>query len=127
MYGDTSVIRQRSGQLREQGQDLRAVADQLVGQAEAVSWPGRAGEQMRERIRERAVHLRAVANAHETAADTLRDHGRTCENLLEEISNAERRARRDLEDGDPDVRASFTPPPAGHKDWLTVEIPRETP
>lgn len=127
MYGDTAMIRRRSGQLREQGEDLRAVADQLVGRVDAVAWPGRAGEQLRTRIRERAVHLRAVANAHETAADTLQHHARTCENLAEEIDDAERRAQRQLERCDEDVRASFTPPPSGHKDWLTVEIPREAP
>ncbi len=36
MYGDTDVMRKHSGRLREQGTEIRALADQLVVQAEAV-------------------------------------------------------------------------------------------
>ena len=35
MYGDTEVMRKHAGRLREQGVDIRSLADQLVAQAEA--------------------------------------------------------------------------------------------
>ena len=41
MYGDTLVMRKRAGQLREQGLEIRATADQLVARSEAVPWRGR--------------------------------------------------------------------------------------
>src|SRR5688500_12159789 len=71
MYGDTAVIRRRVSQLREQGTDIRALADQLVGQAEQVTWRGRAADAMRERVRDRAAQLRDCAGRHEGAADAL--------------------------------------------------------
>ena len=59
MYGDTDVMRKHVGRLREQGTEIRAMADRLVSQAEAVTWAGRAGDAMRERIQERASRLRS--------------------------------------------------------------------
>ena len=41
MYGDTDVMRKHAGRLREQGREIRAMADHLVAQAEAVSWARR--------------------------------------------------------------------------------------
>ena len=69
MYGDTDVMRKHVSKLREQGGDIRAMADQLVSQAEAVTWAGRAGDSMRERIRDRATRLREAADEHDHAAD----------------------------------------------------------
>ena len=74
MYGDTAAARKRVAQLREQSGDVRALADRLVAQAEAVPWHGRAAEAMRARIKDRAAHLRAAAAHHETAADSLARH-----------------------------------------------------
>ncbi|MEJ7834263.1 MAG: hypothetical protein WKF79_15220, partial [Nocardioides sp.] len=74
MYGDTGVMRKRVAQLREQGVDIRSLADQLVSQTESIGWSGRAADSMRERIKERASHLRAAAGQHETAADALDKH-----------------------------------------------------
>ena len=63
MYGDTDVMRKHASRLREQGEEIRAMADQLVAQAEAVAWAGRAGDAMRDRIRDRAADLREAATA----------------------------------------------------------------
>lgn len=145
MYGDTGVMRRRAAQLREQGDDIRLRADQLVSQMEAIAWTGRAAEAMRERIRERASHLRDVAGRHETAAESLERHLQEVESLKEQIATVQRRAETLTSDAqgllallashdDPDsvrreptgedrILASFAPPPSGHKDWLDVEIP----
>lgn len=135
MYGDTAAGRKRVAQLREQGGDIRALAARLVAQAEAVPWHGKAAEAMRERIRERAGHLRAAAAQHEVAADSLARHLGEVDTRKEAIAVRARKATSLVEDAR--TRASeapsadaadeallgFDPPPAGHRDWLTVELP----
>ena len=120
MYGDTDVMRKHSGRLREQGDEIRAMADQLVAQAEAVTWEGRAGDAMRERVRERAARLREAADRHEVAADTLETHTQLVDELKDSIAETERRATALLEDG---ALPRFEPPAPGHKDWLAVTLP----
>lgn len=120
MYGDPDVMRRRATQLREQAADLRALADQLVVRTRSPWWTGRAADAMRERITERAADVRTAADRHETAADSLERHLRQVEDLREAIATAERRAgalvaERSL--------PGFTPPPPGHKDWLTATLP----
>jgi hypothetical protein len=121
MYGDSEVMRKHGGRLREQAEAIRSLADRLVGQAEAVTWTGRAGDAMRERIRERAAGLRRVADRHDVAATTLESHGRLVDELKDSIAEAERRATALLEDG---ALPRFEPPAHGHKDWLTVDLSR---
>jgi hypothetical protein len=138
MYGDTAAGRKRVAQLREQGGDIRALATRLVSQAEAVPWHGKAADAMRERIKERAGHLRAAAAHHETAADSLAKHLGEVDTLKEAIDVRSHKATTLVEDartrageaGDaasPDdtdtALLAFDPPPAGHKDWLTVTLP----
>jgi hypothetical protein len=145
MYGDTAVIRRRVSQLREQGTDIRALADHLVGQAEQVTWRGRAADAMRERVRDRAAQLRDCAGLHEGAADALERHLLDVDTAKDAIAQVERRAtalvadartrvaRVDAHDDPAGVErraseedlalAAFTPPPSGHRDWLTVELP----
>jgi septal ring factor EnvC (AmiA/AmiB activator) len=142
MYGDTVVMRKRAGQLREQGADIRATADQLVARSEAIPWRGRAAEAMRARVKERAHHLRAAAHAHDTAADSLERHLAEVDRLKESIGETERRltgdlaeARARVEAGARDssaagsvtdrdrILAAVEPPPAGHADWLSLELP----
>jgi len=134
MYGDTAAGRKRVAQLREQGGDVRALAARLVSQAEAVPWHGKAAESMRERIRERAGHLRAAAAQHDAAADSLTAHLVEVDRLKEAIDVRSRKASTLVEDArtrssegsgdDADAAlAAFTPPPAGHRDWLTVDLP----
>ena len=125
-------------QLREQGGDIRALAARLVSQAEAVPWHGKAADAMRERINERAAHLRAAAAHHETAAESLARHLAEVDALKEAIEVRSRKAATLVEDArtrageagegatpdDADAALlAFDPPPAGHKDWLTVTLP----
>ena len=146
MYGDADVMRKRADQLREQAVDLRGLADLLVAQTEAIGWTGRAADSMRERVRERATHLRAAAARHDTAADSLDRHLQEVDTVKDAIVDIERRATtlvadartrvvriEAANDAEPDVRrvadaddqtlAAFTPPRAGHKDWLGVSLP----
>ncbi|MDQ4051815.1 MAG: hypothetical protein M3237_03815 [Actinomycetota bacterium] len=138
----------RVGELREQGADIRALADQLVARTEALGWSGRAAESMRHRIRDRATHLRAAAAQHDTAADSLERHAHEVARVQEAIADSERKvtalvadartriarieagneSRADsgvhtLPDADDRSLAGFDPPPSGHKDWLTVDLP----
>lgn len=145
MYGDTGVMRRRVAQLREQGSDVRALAERLVAQMEAVAWTGRAADTMRSRIRERAGHLRDVATRHDEAATSLERHVAVVDELKERIATTERKvdalvteagervagaAHALHDDGvgldpSPEDRlvAAFTPPPTGHRDWLDVDLP----
>jgi hypothetical protein len=111
MYGDTEVMRRHAARLREQGVDLRAMADRLVAQTERAGWTGRAADTLAERIRERATHLRDVAARHDGAAESMEAHLVEVDRLKEAIADAERRAGTD------------EPPPHGHKDWLTLDLP----
>jgi len=120
MYGDTDVMRKQAGRLREQGGEIRAMADQLVAQAEAVTWAGRAGDAMRERVRERATRLREAADDHDTAADSLETHLQLVDELKDSIAEVERRATALVDDG---ALPQFEPPAPGHKDWLAVTLP----
>lgn len=143
MYGDTAVGRKRVAQLREQGGDIRTLASRLVSQAEAVPWHGKAADAMRERIKERANHLRVAAAHHESAAESLARHLAEVDSLKEAIDTRSHKATSLVEDartraseagtgqdgtpGEPDetdsTLLSFDPPPAGHKDWLTLNLP----
>ena len=124
MYGDTEVMRKHAARLREQADDIRSMADQLVAQAEAVTWAGRAGDAMRERIRERAARLREAADRHDVAADSMETHTQLVDELKDSIADNERRATALLEDG---ALPRFEPPAPGHKDWLAVDLPVQDP
>ncbi|HEY3016352.1 MAG TPA: hypothetical protein VGJ41_14645 [Nocardioides sp.] len=145
MYGDSAAMRRRVRQLREQAVDVRALAERLVAQADAIDWQGRAADAMRERIRERAEHLRECAHRHDNAAEALDRHNGEVGRLKESISEVEHKASSLVTDAktrvarieahdDPDgvvrqatpedrLLVDFTPPKSGHKDWLTVELP----
>ena len=147
MYGDTDQLRRRVDQLREQGADVRVLADQLVARTEGLGWTGRAAEAMRLRMHERAAALRATAGDHETAADSLDKHLADVTALQEAIAQREHKAAslvadartrvarveatndtaagavRRVADADDLVLVAFVPPPPGHRDWLTVELP----
>lgn len=135
MYGDTAAGRKRVAQLREQSGDIRALASRLVSQAEAVPWHGKAADSMRERIKERANHLRTAAAHHETAADSLARHLVEVDRLKDAIDTRAHKAASLVEDArtreseartadDQDaVLLALDPPPAGHKDWLTIDLP----
>ncbi|WP_435771501.1 WXG100 family type VII secretion target [Nocardioides sp. SYSU DS0651] len=146
MYGDSDRVRRRATELRDQGADVRALADQLVARTQAVGWGGRAADAMRTRVADRATHLRTAADAHVGAADALERHARSVDAVKDEIAAVEARvadlvgdargriaaiaARNEQGDGptvtpDPEdeLLAAFAPPPPGHRDWLSVELP----
>lgn len=125
MYGDTEVMRRRVDQLREQGTDIRTLADQLVARTEALGWSGRAAESLRIRIRDRAAQLRYAAGRHDSAADSLERHLGEIDRLKDVIATTERKVAALVADREPADRrlADFEPPPPAHKDWLSVAVP----
>lgn len=120
MYGDPSHIKRRTDELRDQGGELEQLAQRLVARTAAVRWHGRASDALHERIGERAAALRGVATRHEAAADALAAHGEAVEELKERIAAAEARYRRLADEAPLD---DFEPPPPGHREWLTVQLP----
>lgn len=123
MYGESDVVRKHAARLREQGEDIRALADQLVARSETLHWSGRAADAMRERVRERATRLREAAARHETAAASLETHSVEVDGLKDTIVDLERRSRALVADG---TLEDFDAPAAGHKDWLGVTLPRRS-
>ncbi|MFD7073587.1 hypothetical protein ACFV9G_05210 [Nocardioides sp. NPDC059952] len=117
MYGDSDVIRRRVSRLREQADDIRASADKLVTQAEAVPWHGRAAESLRGRLKERATALRSSAEKHDRAADAMAKHLKQVDLFKEQIAEAEARAEALIAENALD---GFEAPEPGHKDWLEV-------
>ena len=145
MYGDTTVIRRLARVLREQGADIRAEADALVGRAEAVPWTGLAADAMRALSRTHAGDLRACANAHEDAADALDRHAREVDHLKDLIAAIERSvvhlvdsighglsslahglAGHVVPDAVDHWLDHFDAPPHGCKEWLEVQLPRSS-
>jgi uncharacterized protein YukE len=120
MYGDAEVMRRRAADLREQGVDLRALADRLVARTAAVGWTGRAATALDERVRTRAAHLRDLAARHDDAAQALDHHLGEVDHLKEVIAATEHRVRALVAEG---RRAPASTPPPGHRDWLTLELP----
>ncbi|WP_235737013.1 hypothetical protein [Nocardioides alcanivorans] len=114
----------------------------LVGQVEAIRWHGRAARDLRERMTDRAARLRASAEQHDVAAEALTRHLSEVDRRKDTIADLERRTSSlradaharaeklthpsdslvEVNDDDRQILA-FTPPPSGHKDWLTVTIP----
>lgn len=145
MYGDTEVIRGLARSMREQADEIRREADGLLGGAESVPWLGLAADAMRVQARCRANELRRTALLHDDAAETLRRHAEEVERVKAMIATIERtvtamvEAARDRLSGiagavtaglqalSPDpvdlLLDRFMPPPSGHKDWLTVDLP----
>ena len=142
MYGDTTVILALARRLREQGDEIRAEADSLVGHVDAVRWAGLAADAMRGLAREHAADLRVCARLHADAADALDRHAREVDRVEELIARMEHRALGALEsaghalgglahalsDDVPDPlehwAQHFVPPPHGSREWLSVHLPR---
>ena len=138
MYGDTSVIRVLARGLREQGVEIRAEADVLVGRAEAVPWQGMAADEMRRLAHEHAGCLRTCAGLHDEAADALERHAREVDHVKDVIAAVERRVEHLLHRARGVVHAvashvvpdavdewldHFEPPPHGSQEWLHVRLP----
>ena len=143
MYGDTAAMRKRAAQLREQGADVRAMADRLVAQAESVDVAGRAAESCApaSRTAPRTCGLRRAARRPPptrwtaTLGEVDRAQGRHRDHRAQGRRAGHRRPdphaapRHDDPAGvtrEPRGRRPLLavhPPPAGHKDWLTVKLP----
>ncbi|MEZ5094472.1 hypothetical protein [Nocardioides sp.] len=131
--------------MRDQAEDLRGQADELLARAEGVAWQGWAADAMRTHARDRVAALRTTATAHDDAAGALDHHAAEVDRLTALIAALEQRARRliaaardrlaalahRLLDGlagplpDPldQLLDRFVPPPSGHRDWLDVDLP----
>jgi hypothetical protein len=142
MYGDTTVIRALARSLREQGDRVRDEAHVLLHHAEAVPWTGIAADVMRGRARDGACDLDRTAGLHDAAADALDRHADEVDRLKALIARIEHTvlglvaaARHRLSSlvgsvlPDPlDLLLDrFDPPPPGHRDWLTVDLPISLP
>lgn len=71
MIGDPSAIRALARPLRRRADEVRDLADRLVGAAQATRWEGIAAEAMRGAVRGSAGGLRRTADVHDDAADAL--------------------------------------------------------
>lgn len=138
MYGDTEMIRRHAARLREQGVEIRSLADRLVAQVEQIAWTGRAADTMRERVRDRAGRLRVAADRHDAAAESLERHVVQVDAVKDAIAGTERtvaalqadaRARisslqcqRDLESGADAAAGGGTGPVQRRPDPVDLEI-----
>jgi hypothetical protein len=145
VYGDTTVIRRLAENLREQAIDIRAEARALHGKVESTEWTGGAADAMRALATSRLADLQKTADKHGDAADALDHHADEVDRLKELIAAIERKARDIINaaldrladlghkvlDGltsaapDPvdEIIGRFVPPPPGHLDWLSVDLP----
>ena len=144
MYGDTEVIRRLARTLHEQAGEIRRESDRLLREAESVPWQGLAADAMRTQARSRTRALRQTARLHDTAADALERHAVEVERVKALIAAIEDKVRalvaaaRERLAGiagavsaglglspDPldELLDRFVPPPSGHRDWLTVDLP----
>lgn len=138
MYGDTEAIRQLARTMRGHGAAINAEADALLARAEATPWSGLAADAMRFRARTQVLALCRTAGLHDEAATALERHADDVDRLKALIAAIEGRvmdlvaaARNRLGDliaavaPDPvdELLARFVPPPSGHRDWLTVDLP----
>lgn len=138
MYGDTEAIRGLARTMRGQGHALRDEAQRSRSRAEAVAWEGLAADAMRMRVREQTGALRRTAMLADEAAAALDRHADEVDRLKALIAAVEAKvmrlvdAAKDRLDAllhhvmpDPvdELLARFVPPPSGHRDWLTVDLP----
>ena len=138
MYGDTDAVRALARTMRGGADAVRHEADSLAARAAASLWQGLAADAMRARVRAQAAGLRDAAALADDAAAALERHADAVDRLKALIAAIERKAMalveaaRDRLTGlvqavlpDPldEVMARFVPPPSGHRDWLTVDLP----
>lgn len=141
MYGDTEAIRGLARGLARTADDIRWEADVLLDRADTVPWHGLAADAMRAVARYRVAGLRRTAALHDEAARALREHADAVDHVKRLIAAIEERVRsliaeaRDKIEGvlaglvgglvDPvdDLLDRFVPPPSGHRDWLSVDLP----
>jgi hypothetical protein len=138
MYGDTDAIRGLARTMRDLGAELRSEAGALRARAEAAEWEGLAADAMRLRVRAQVEALGRTAELADDAAVALEGHADEVDRLKALIVAIERRVRAlvaaaeerlgglldaVLPDPVDELLARFVPPPSGHRDWLTVDLP----
>ncbi len=138
MYGDTDVIRGLARTMRDQGDAVRAEADALLARAETTPWSGLAADAMRSVVRAQVHQLRESADLADQAAVALDDHAAEVDERKALIAAVEQKvadlvaAARDrlsslvaavLPDPVDELLDRFVPPPSGHRDWLTLDLP----
>ena len=138
MYGDTETIRGLARTMREQGTALRVEAGAVLAQVDSTPWTGLAADAMRLRVRAQTAALRRTADLADDAAAALERHADEVDRLKALIAAIERAAlalvaaARErlgglvgaaLPDPVDQLLARFVPPPSGHRDWLTVDLP----
>jgi hypothetical protein len=138
MYGDTEAIRGLARTMRGQGRELRAEAEHLRSRAEATAWEGLAADAMRLRVRQQTGALHHTADLADEAARALDRHADEVDRLKALIAAIEATVHRlvaaakerlgglldhVLPDPVDELLARFVPPPSGHRDWLSVELP----
>jgi hypothetical protein len=138
MYGDTKAIRGLATTMRGCGAAIDTEAEVLLARAETTTWEGLAADAMRLRVRAQAQALRRTAQLHEDAAAALEQHADDVDRLKALIAAIEHKvmalvdAARSrltglveavLPDPVDELLARFVPPPSGHRDWLTVDLP----
>ena len=142
MYGDTEAIRALATTIRGHAAAISAEADVLLVRAETTPWEGLAADAMRFRVRAQVVALRHTARLHEDAATALERHADAVDRVKALIAAIERTvmdlvsAAKDrlgglidavTPDAVDELLARFVPPPSGHRDWLTVDLPHLDP
>ncbi|MDN4161362.1 WXG100 family type VII secretion target [Nocardioides abyssi] len=133
-YGDPAAVHALAARLRDLSAAVADEAERLRRLAEEVPWSGRAADALRERARTGVARLRRCAALHEDAAEALERHAAEVERRQAQVAAVEGRFRslieaaRDAVDGWLGGRLDgwldrFDPPPAGHRDWLDVDLP----
>ncbi len=138
MYGDTDAIRGLARTMRDQGTALRSQAGWVLNRAEEVPWQGLAADAMRARVRGQVEALRHTAELADDAAVALVRHADEVDRMKALIAAIERKvtalvaAAKDrlaglvasvLPDPVDELLDRFVPPPSGHRDWLTIDLP----
>jgi len=138
MYGDTEAIRALATTIRGHAAAISAEADVLLVRAETTPWEGLAADAMRFRVRAQVVALRHTAELHEDAATALERHADEVDRIKALILAVERKVMAMVEAArsrlsglvdavlpDPvdELLARFVPPPTGHRDWLSIDLP----
>ena len=147
MYGDTLVMRRRAAQLREQGEDIRTMAEQLVTRSDEVGVAGRGvpptpcgtgsasapptcatppTPTTSRPPRSRSTSASATGSPSPSPASSA---GPRPSWPTPAPASPGCRARPDDDAVRPTATredqalVAFAPPPSGHKDWLDVELP----
>lgn len=138
-YGDPGAVRALAAGLRDRAGDVRDEAARLRALVDACPWTGWAADAMRQRAAATLGGLHRTADRHDEAAEALDRHAAEVERRQAQVAAVERafhalveavRSRVDgLVGGVADSWLEgwlrrVVVPPAGHRDWLDVDVPQ---